>query len=342
MNSNKIKKLADLIDITADALMLKHGSHDQSAHGRGGSRKPGGGGAAGGGGKKPPKKPAAGGGGGTSEPPEHGLKEESEYPSFKGKPLNPKGYDTESLHMKPGSNTKGKSLDEIGKMYSPERQKLHAKIVDSFFEGKTPVDKPQSFMMGGGPASGKSTVVDQGFVKHPKNIVNVDSDAIKAQLPEYRAKIRASSKDGAAFAHEESSYLSKVVMAKSVKDKYNTNLDGTGDSGMDKLRKKVGQMRAAGAPVKADYMTMDTDLSWKIAEMRGGKTGRHVPETVVRNTHKTVSQVLPTAMKEGLFDKVTLWDNNVKGKPVKVASGAGKKMVIHDKKLWADFIKKGE
>ncbi len=252
----------------------------------------------------------------------------------------------DSSRKMPPANPDGKSTIERFKKddgtWTKERQALHNKIIDEHFEGKSPVKNPNSYMLGGGPASGKSTVLDAGLVKIPKNIVMIDSDGIKDSLPEYTAMLKAKNKGAASFVHEESSHISKRIMSRALEEKHNVVLDGTGDSSLKSLRKKSIKLRAGGRKVNADYMTIKTDLSVKIADIRGEKTGRFVPESVVRGIHSSVSRVVPQAIDEGLYDNLNVWDNNIKGKPVLIASAKGKKLTVHDKDKWEEFLAKGK
>jgi predicted ABC-type ATPase len=246
----------------------------------------------------------------------------------------------------PPANPDGKSTIERFKnadgTWTKERQALHDEIIDSHFEGKTSVKKPNSYMLGGGPASGKSTVLDAGLVKFPKNTVKIDSDGIKDSLPEYTKMLKDKNKGAAAFVHEETSHISKRIMARGIKEKYNVLLDGTGDSSLDGLRKKTAKMRVGGRKVNAEYMTIETDLSVKIANIRGKKTGRFVPESVVRGIHSSVSRVVPQAVEEGLYDNLNVWDNNKKGEAVLIASAKGKELTVRDKDKWEKFLAKGK
>jgi len=240
-------------------------------------------------------------------------------------PANPKGRDSMEQFRDADGN------------WTPERQALHNKIIAGAFEGKTPVDHPTSYLMGGGTASGKSSIIRSGQVVLPKNLIAVDADAIKGKLPEYQSMVKVKNPKAAAFAHVESSYLSKRIMKKATDEKYNMMLDGTGDSSMEKLKKKVAVMRSKGATVEANYVTVATDVAVARSIARAKKTGRHVPESIVRGIHKSVSHVFHDAVKEGLFDKVALYDTGGGGKAVKVASGTGKNLQIHNQKLWREF-----
>jgi predicted ABC-type ATPase len=68
------------------------------------------------------------------------------------------------------------------------------------------------------------------------------------------------------------------------------------------------------------------------------KTGRVVPETVIRGTHKSVSQVFPQV--HHTFDQVNLYDTS-SGASL-IASGAGGRLTVHDKDAYAAFLAKGD
>ena len=235
---------------------------------------------------------------------------------------------------------KGKKKLEAGEKitredFTPERQALHKQIIDSHFEGKTPVKEPIAYVLGGGPASGKSSIIKAGHVKPDENTVHVDADAIKGMLPEYQTMVKAKDAAAAAYAHEESSFVAKEIQDKGSKGSYNTLLDGTGNSTLDSLTGKIKKMKAAGQKVVGAYVTVPTEVAIERNRERAKKTGRLPPESMLRACHKSVSAVLPKAIEDGLFDEVQLFDtsNGVK----QVASAKGGKMQIHDQGLWNTF-----
>jgi predicted ABC-type ATPase len=250
----------------------------------------------------------------------------ADAPPFAGEPINPNGKD--SLAMYTGSDGK----------QTPEREALHVAIIDKAFEGKTPVDKPTVFLMGGGPASGKSEILSSGELGIPTNSVEVNSDKIKADFPEYQKMLEERNPNSAPFTHEESSEVSKDMLTKAVNGGYNTVLDGTGDSDLAKLENKIAMMKQAGAQVVANYCTVDVKTALERNLMRAEKTGRYVPESVIKETYKSLATILPQAIEKGLYDKFAMWDNNGKP-PVKIASAEGKNFVIHDQKAWDRFLK---
>lgn len=238
-----------------------------------------------------------------------------------------------------GVDTQDRFKDAKGN-YTKERQALHNQISAKHFANAEPVDKPVFVIMGGGPASGKSTLIREGYFDD-SNMVTVNSDDIKHDLPEYQRGMEQASKVIASYVHEESSELSKKIMTEARDGNYNTILDGTGDGSIESLKKKVDKMRKAGMPVIAQYVTVDTEEAVRRNKSRYEKTGRYVPDIVVKKTHAAVSRTFEDALESGLFDEITLWDTNG-DETIKVLEGKGKDYKILDQKAWDRFLDKGK
>lgn len=199
-----------------------------------------------------------------------------------------------------------------GFQYDPERvARYHEPYYAKQTDGAKAVAEPEFRVMGGGPASGKSSVIRSGDVHLPDGHVMVNADDAKEMLPEYQAGVRDGNAGAAAFVHEESSDMGKRLAADALRSSYNTVLDGTGNGGIDSLAKKIETARANGAKrIVGDYVTVDTDEAVRRAVLRGEKSGRHVPESIIRGTHASVSNTFRQAADRDLFDELRLWDNN--------------------------------
>lgn len=222
---------------------------------------------------------------------------------------------------------------------SADRQALHEAIKQELFAEASAVDNPTAYLLGGGPATGKSTFRDSGAMGLSANSVTIDSDVIKAKLPEYRERLKANDPTAAAFVHEESSLLAKQLLRDASDGQYNMVYDGTGDGSIDSLSQKVAIMRANGAKVEAHYLTIPTDLAIERAQLRAEETGRAVPEALIKEAHAAVSLVFPEAIKRGLFDKFYLWDSTSR-EPVLIAKGEGKNIIVRDEAKWRAFLRK--
>lgn len=259
------------------------------------------------------------------EPIEEIAKPEPEPSGFP--PHNPRGKDTEQRFKKPDGS------------WTEERQQLHDRIVEEWLKDGVPQKNPTAMMTGGGPASGKSVALQR--IKTPPHMIVIDSDEIKKKLPEYMKGLKDKNPEAAAFVHEESSYLSKRITSEASKRKYNLLLDGTGNGSIKSMEKKVKRMREGGHRVVAHYVTVDTDTAVQRNEVRAARTGRLVPEAFIRGSHQKVSEIVPQALQQGLYDEFALWDTS-SSETVKVASAKGKKLKVHDDNAWEAFKAKAE
>lgn len=208
---------------------------------------------------------------------------------------------------------------------SPERKAVHDSIIDDLLEGKTPTgEQPKMTMLGGGPASGKSSVMNPDTRGNP-HAITVDPDDMKKRLPGF-AKMAESDTGAAAFYHEESSALAKRFSEVAYSRHIDAIYDGTGDGSVRSVMKKVDAARANGYRVEAKYVTIDTDEAIRRNQKRyddakaKGETPRLPPPEMVRKTHAKVTDIsVETAPK---FDYIEVWDNNGgRGEQVLIATG---------------------
>lgn len=221
---------------------------------------------------------------------------------------------------------------------------VHDPAVAKALSNKPPVpqgERPTYRMLGGGSGAGKGTIQQKGLVKVPKRMVTVDSDELKKAIPEYQTMVTAGDTKAAAFAHEESSFLSKRVVRESLDRRMDVFLDGTGDGSIEKLVGKIQPARSAGYRVVADYVTIPTDVAVDRAVKRAIRTGRMVPETAIRKIHRDVSRTFEKAVDRDLFDEVRLWDNSG-ADPVLVMQQVDGNTTVFRQDLWDDFLSKAD
>lgn len=242
-------------------------------------------------------------------------------------------------HDSEAKETAYRHMDGKGR-WTPERQELHNELVAEIRSKGKASAKPEFLLMGGGPASGKSHAIKSGAIKLPPDNVLVNADDFKEKLPEYKAMMKHGDKRAATYTHEESSLLTKRTLKESFSAKENLVLDGTGNSSLASIAQKSEQARAAGFTVNGEYVTCDTSTALARAQARGEKTGRFVPPSVIKATHKSVSQVFPAAIAAGLYDNAKLFDTDG-NEPVLVVSSVGTKLTVHNEKLWKKFLEKG-
>ena len=220
--------------------------------------------------------------------------------------------------------------------FTPERQALHDKIVADAVAGVPTSADPTYHVMGGGPASGKSSMIKNAKVDIPDatKAVQVNADDIKEKLPEWDRMQGDSNR--ANYLHEESSYIAKRIQAAGFETRRDVVVDGTGDSSQSSMTNKITKAKAAGYKVKGSYATTATDVAVARADARGKRTGRYVPESVIRSTHAGVSDVFPKITN--LFDEISLYDTT--DGVVLLASGKNGKFTVKDQDAYSAFLAK--
>lgn len=245
------------------------------------------------------------------------------------------------------TNSLAAYMDENGKL-TPEREALHKRIIDDMLQGKIPVEGQATMtMLGGGPASGKSSVMSTDTSNDP-HAVTVDPDFFKQQLPGFK-EMAAKDSNAASYYHEESSALAKRFSEVAYKENYNVVYDGTGDGKNSSVQKKIDAARENGYRVEAKYVSVDTETAVQRNQKRyedakaKGQNPRLVPDDVVRGTHQKCTDI-SVAMADK-FDYIEIWDNNgAKGQQKMIASGGngkGLKVVSGQQAAFDAYLDKG-
>lgn len=228
-----------------------------------------------------------------------------------------------------------------GGEYTADRQVLHKEIADRAIVHVQSVAEPVAYFIGGGPGSGKSTLIADGHIQLPDrtHAVHVSADDVKVALPEYGLAKHAGNSSAAVLVHEESSYLAKAIAMRGLAESKNVVVDNVGDSGYDKLASRIEKLRAAGATkIVASYVTISTEEAIKRADQRGQQTGRMVPHAIIREAHRDVTHTLSAAIERNLFDTVSVYDNT--HAPKLIAKADKGVLTVHDRDAWDRFQKK--
>lgn len=241
-----------------------------------------------------------------------------------------------------------KHPDEGGKPSAERKAEVHDPIVAKAFEGKKTAkelgqDKPVAILTMGGPASGKGVVLGQ-LKEHgmdTSKFVHVDPDAVKEQLPEYKASVphpehtdkkgvHHEGKDGpkgdgtgatfrgaAAQVHEESSDIAKRIRQEAMDKGHNVIVDGTGGNAAN-FTGLIDQLKSKGYDVHVHYPALDVETGVQRVEKRAEGSGRYVPEAVVRSTYakidKARDKIMDHIAKSGVHLKV--YDAGTEGHPL--------------------------
>lgn len=247
------------------------------------------------------------------------------------------------------TNSLAEYMDENGNL-TPDRVALHKQIIDNYLVAKTPERGTATMtMMGGGPASGKSSVLKAGLYRLPDKIhsVTIDPDDIKQYLPGYAEMSKVDS-GAASFYHEESSMIAKQLANTCFTENFDVTYDGTGDGSVNSVMKKLNGAKERGYQVNGVYVTIDIDEALTRNRARyehakaKGESPRLVPDGYVINCHKRVTQISMDTSDQ--FDSIKLYDNNGKAGDIKLIAtgGSGNKLsfVSGQEKAFEKFLDK--
>lgn len=217
------------------------------------------------------------------------------------------------------------------------RSVMHRRIVQDILSDGSP--PPAVTILGGGGGAGKSTIVSKYGLDKGRATVNADD--IKEKIPEYGSLIKAGDFSAAAFVHEESSKIAKDVQAEARQHGVGLLLDQVG-SNPGKVTQQVKQFIKAGyKDIDAVYVTVPTSVALDRARSRAARTGRMVPEEVLKAAHRDVSRGFEEIAALAEIRDVKLYDNTG-AEPVLIASGGrGRPLVIHEQNLYDAFLAKG-
>lgn len=238
-------------------------------------------------------------------------------------------------------------MHKSGGEYTPERKKLHEKLISKFVDHVPSVPenkKPVAVVTMGGPASGKGTVLRHVLGDHD-DLVNVNPDDVKEDIPEYKTMTGkenprktkdgsiVTAKDAAFLAHEESSDVSEQVMDRAIDSRKNLILDGTGKNA-GKYKGKIERLKKAGYHVRVIMPHVDIGEAHKRMKERANRSGRFVPEDIVDLAH----HVIPGNFEDiqSVADEAVLFDNS-KPPPRPVWSRKGNEATTHDESYMSEF-----
>ena len=246
-----------------------------------------------------------------------------------------------------GVNVISEDIFKKDGQWNSARQKIHDNIIKEYFKGEHAKADDYVYMLGGAGANGKSTLTESGKLPHPKGALIVDPDKIKGMIPEYKMMLDSNDKylsaRAANFVHEESSYISKEIRKRAFDNKISTVIDGVNDGSAEKIHDNAELIRKmTGKKVRADYVSLDTDLSIDLALKRAEKTGRMVPLERLRADNKAISAEFGTVLKNKSFDELFLWDTNENGKPRLILSQIKGIVKIYDNDLYERFLRKAK
>lgn len=173
--------------------------------------------------------------------------------------------------------------DANGK-YTPKRLKLHREIIDEVKEGLFCIenDEPIAILMGGSPASGKSTFLKK-YAPYllSEELLKIDADEVRAKLPEYEGW-------NASQTHLETNDIIKTLLSDKVIGipcKTDLIYDGTMTS-VDRYIDLIDLLKKLGYKIFVVFIdNVPKDVVIDRALNRYRNDGRFVPLEVIENSY---------------------------------------------------------
>lgn len=169
--------------------------------------------------------------------------------------------------------------------YSLERKNLHDQIISKRLDLVKSSKKPIAILTGGGSGSGKSSVLKAALANMKDDLVHIDADDIKKDIPEYNEMTKENNPDAAALAHDESSDLSSELINRAIESNKPFVYDSTMKN-VEKFKKLIDKLKKSGFEVHIVFAYCDPDTAKQRADMRAKKTGRKVPDSIIEESHK--------------------------------------------------------
>ena len=255
--------------------------------------------------------------------------------AVEGIPVNPNGP---IVYIKGGGGASGKSSAD-GSMINIPETKGNKKglpptaVISNADDYKTETKAFQAI---------KARNIEQANAEIKKLGLDPTSDEAKDVIQKYFKKNNA-----AAFVHEESSMVGKMISSTALKQGKDLVIDGTMDNGLAKRNIELDSYRQFGAKqINGIFYSCDTEEAVRRSQVRAKNEnsdsyGRLVPEQPLRNAHAGVSKNFPNYLTEGKFDSIVLFDTNLKDNNRLVLQyRKGEDVTVIEPDLYDDFLEK--
>ena len=222
----------------------------------------------------------------------------------------------------------------------PDRGPLREQIINDIVSRGTPSEEPTAYLMGGGSAAGKGTLLE-GLMEAeviPRDAVAIDPDAIKAELPEFKTLAAVGDVRAADVTHEESSLIASEAMTRAVADKKDIVLDKTMGN-PQKAAQLISSLKDAGYKVELFGVTVDTREALRRADERGKSTGRYVDPDALVSAHQGFSAGFE--QYSGIVDRAYLYETGG-GVAEEIARAENGSLEVLDNERYSKFRRKAD
>lgn len=177
---------------------------------------------------------------------------------------------------------------------------------------KSPVTKPQAYILGGQSGAGKTTL-HRMIVRTEPNTVVINGDAFREYHPNYDTIFQKYGADAADHTQSFSNAITNALIEKLSEDNYNLIIEGTCRRAEVPL-KTCNDLKEKGYEVELMIMCCDTETSWQSTLDRYNlmiQEGKQ-PRAVSREKFDEMVRALPDNVDSlyysDRFDEITLYD----------------------------------
>lgn len=227
--------------------------------------------------------------------------------------------------------------------YTEERQQLHRNILYMFIPTFGDFhDNPTAILLGGGSGSGKTDLavnLIKSYRNEYGNMVHVDNDLIKVEMPEFKDAIASGNPErihvAAYEVHEESGDMVNMLINLCIHKKWSFLYDGT-MSYQPVYDELIVRLKEKSYHIEGYFVDIDPKIAYERALKRAEKSGRFVPTNVIFETNHNAPITFMNLLKH--FDVAAIYDNN--GAQYREVYSTDKTPQIRNKELFEAFLKK--
>ncbi len=193
--------------------------------------------------------------------------------------------------------------------YYAYRKRIHQNIVRTLLLGYPSQAQPEITFMGGGTATGKSTIRDIHLsqLPNPDEFIIIDCDSIKEMIPEYK-QLQKENKDTAAnLVHQESGDIAEMLLEEALQHRLHIMFDGTMKD-YEYYYDLIQRIKEMGYIVSALVVHAPIEVAFEREEERALIDQRRVPKWAIEESHAKVGETF--GKLKSLFDAYRLWDNS--------------------------------
>jgi predicted ABC-type ATPase len=188
------------------------------------------------------------------------------------------------------SRTTTLELHTVDGRLSEERTRLHARLVRDIVSGTGERTRLEAVLYAGGPASGKTSLLERMGPSKADGFVGLNPDAVRERLPEYREWTAAGDLDAAVRTQAEASMIAKIAADAAIDLRKSLFIDAVGWDDRGQFSSTIHRLLDLGYAVTVRYATVPVALAREREAKRARDTGRKVPPEVLTDGHREVSR----------------------------------------------------